>query len=440
MITLNTRTTLKKYPENAYDNITEIEWNIGKLIKCKLQKFPHIKKFICKNNFIVSLQALAMTKLEYLDCSNNLIVDITPVNLIDTICVLDLSNNPINKLDLSLMTNLSIIKLNNTLVDNLTGLTNCLNIKYLECCNVQLSNLLGIESCLNLTNLLIDNNNLTNLSSINNLTNITTLSANNNKLTNLSDLSKMVKLESLSVNNNQIAQIDDIKSLESLTELNIANNLIESIEVIINFKSLEKFSSNNNLLSKPSIAVRRLLEKIGINEIMIRTDELDNLDNLDYTNNSLDLHQIETEIVAGNFENVDVFVEKSPFVATNLALEYASYYNNFDTVKKLISYGADVNSFGHAAITSAITNGNISMLKYLVEKCVINGSIFYGFIEAVKNNQIEIVKYLLEINTNDKYFTVNDSYGLAVKISIEHQHTDITKMLLDNGADPLVLN
>lgn len=109
-----------------------------------------------------------------------------------------------------------------------------------------------------------------------------------------------------------------------------------------------------------------------------------------------------------------------------------------DVAKFLISNGANINGneksfcYYKTPLIAACSCGNIEIVKYLLEQ----GALIIGMNEfniseldaAIKNNQTEIVKFLLEFGFNpneDNYLYTAVSYNLY----------GITKLLLEHGAN-----
>lgn len=131
-----------------------------------------------------------------------------------------------------------------------------------------------------------------------------------------------------------------------------------------------------------------------------------------------------------------------------VALEYkekgkkliqAVKYGTLEQVKEAIADGADINYIENqrfAAIVSATLRGDLSIVKWLVENGADIHRTFGTFdlvIFAVKQPNIEVLKYLLEQN-----ITVNVTNLIRVNplsMSIQQQRLDYIKLLFAHGYD-----
>lgn len=104
-------------------------------------------------------------------------------------------------------------------------------------------------------------------------------------------------------------------------------------------------------------------------------------------------------------------------------LLFASYEGHFDTVKKLVDSGIDVNSSyeGQTPLIGASSKGHINIIKFLLSKGadVNKGKSTSALLQAVKNNYFDCVKLLLEKGANpnvlkDDCIEPKDAITLAV--------------------------
>ena len=125
----------------------------------------------------------------------------------------------------------------------------------------------------------------------------------------------------------------------------------------------------------------------------------------------------------------------------NSILFEACKYNDMDLIKMLVENGADVNirtNKGYTPLGYVCYNksDNIELAKFLVE----HGALIkeYHLLDAVKNNNKNIIKYLIEnganVNAKDAdgntplLLVCNPSMGFSVDF-------DLVKYLVENGAD-----
>jgi ankyrin repeat protein len=151
---------------------------------------------------------------------------------------------------------------------------------------------------------------------------------------------------------------------------------------------------------------------------------------------------------AGNLEMVKYLIDNG---ATDLAnpLLYAATVEDVPMVKLLVSSGADVNEVidGSTPLNQAITIRNVELVKYLLENGADpNLSGFGDLINSPLSNAIIDIQILVDdeyIDMPYKFEIVellieHGAYGnsIAVDFTIENNHLDALKAILDTGYDP----
>lgn len=154
-------------------------------------------------------------------------------------------------------------------------------------------------------------------------------------------------------------------------------------------------------------------------------------------------------------------------------LHYASLEGQVDIIDFLLNNGIDIDILskdGYSCIVYAIINGHIGVVKYFLDKGYItkNRNGFLALITAAANNQLEILKILVESGLNinetdqdgkcfsplhyacqegnynivkfliEKKAHVNriDQEGLTpLRMAADWEHTRTVNLLLKNGAD-----
>ena len=112
------------------------------------------------------------------------------------------------------------------------------------------------------------------------------------------------------------------------------------------------------------------------------------------------------------------------------ALMEAAFCNHFEVVRYLVENGADIQI--SSAISSASTNGNIDIVKYLLSHSPLIkiDPNHWSICNAAWNGQLDIVKYLHK-NGADIHVR-NDT---PFKNAIQTKHLDVIKYLVYHGAD-----
>lgn len=114
------------------------------------------------------------------------------------------------------------------------------------------------------------------------------------------------------------------------------------------------------------------------------------------------------------------------------ALRFAIEEGNLDKVIKLTNKFAYTNSDYNNAIDCAVENGNIDIVKYIIE-CISdftydgNG---FSISTAVDVGRLDIVKYLVENNSD-----INYGKGRAIRSAVKKNDLEIVKYLIENGAN-----
>lgn len=150
------------------------------------------------------------------------------------------------------------------------------------------------------------------------------------------------------------------------------------------------------------------------------------------TQTFIKVRQIDEEMVIGNFENIEFFLDNSKDQVLDYVLEWASFHGNLQLVKNIISKGANINCSKGVALQMASRNGHFDIVQYLVEigkiKNIDSTNIL---LEAVENKHLNIVQYLLEKNICD----VHSEYDIALRTAIQLNDLEIVKCLIRHGAD-----
>ena len=110
----------------------------------------------------------------------------------------------------------------------------------------------------------------------------------------------------------------------------------------------------------------------------------------------------------GDLELVKYLVEKGVHV-DDYAIRYASEYGHFEIVKYLFEKGAPISDW---AISNASMHGHLEIVKYLFEK---GASIDIHAIHwALRSGRIDVVKYLVSVNAPPY---IHDSEKISVIIN-----------------------
>lgn len=150
---------------------------------------------------------------------------------------------------LSQLTKLSKLNLNNNAIRNISALSNMPELKELYMQRNALIDLTSIASCSQLEILDISYNAITSLESIAALERLKALNIGQNEIQNISALSQFKDLEILSANDNQIIDISALESCSKLTIVDISGNRIESLEPLASHINITNLNFAHNQVS-----------------------------------------------------------------------------------------------------------------------------------------------------------------------------------------------
>lgn len=169
---------------------------------------------------------------------------ITDVNFEQALIDLGIDNNPLDgKVLTSSINTITKLEIKNKGIQDLNGIEDFINLKYLDCSYNKLS-IIDITKNTNLSELHIYYNQLTNLDITNN-SSLNYLFCQSNQLTNL-DTSKNSRLIYLFCDNNKLTSIDVAKNLQ-LTNFNCSDNQLTLLDISKNTNLNTLYCSNNKL-------------------------------------------------------------------------------------------------------------------------------------------------------------------------------------------------
>ncbi len=127
--------------------------------------------------------------------------------------------------------------------------------------------------------------------------------------------------------------------------------------------------------------------------------------------------------------------------SNNTLLILAAYAGHFRVVKWLIEQGADVNALNvdsFSALIGAASGGHMKVFKLLfATKKYSDEEVNQALLTAAKNDQLEVVKYLIENGININFTQTEYTPLMLASIS---GHLEMVEWLVEHGADVNVLN
>lgn len=201
-------------------------------------------------SFISNLRYLTSLKI----CNCNLTND--QLNLIDFsakdyLYDVSLSGNE-SLSDISILSKLSnsltILKVDNTSVNDFSSLESCKALSQIEANNTGLTTLSSIKNAA-VTDLYVNDNRISDISQVSSFKALNNFEADNNCISDISALADHPALYSLSLNNNKINDVAALSTDTHLGRLELNNNNISSIHALSECRDLKYLCINKNNLS-----------------------------------------------------------------------------------------------------------------------------------------------------------------------------------------------
>ena len=198
------------------------------------------------------------------------------------------------------------------------------------------------------------------------------------------------------------------------------NNNLSMVKML--FKNGADIKLHEQRANAYSVRMNSRAEKVQFNTALAVATEKNNIEMVDLLlKKGADTKQILTYVKRDDVYNFT-------------PLSVAAKKGHNEIAKKLIDHGADVNFYDYreknSCLTHAVKNGHTKITKLLLD----NGA-EESLLPAVDNNQINIVKQLLEKGV-DINKVVYGRYGdTALSRAVNSKNIEMVNFLLENGAD-----
>ena len=358
--------------------------------KCVVDKY-NAEENASKNHKEDSLSNIELSRIYYLDCSNQNIESTKGIEKLTDLETLNLSYNKLTSIDFSKNEVLRKVILKNNQLTSVVK--NTVSLQEFNVYNNNLSEI-NVSDNVNLGFLDASSNNLTSIDVSSN-TNLETLYLNSNDISDI-DLSNNGTLKTLGVSGNKISSIDLSKNI-SLTHISLNNNKLTSIDLSNNEKLNDIQLSSNNLSSinignKPEL---KLIELYDNNLSYIDFGGINsNVSGISVGKNNI-AQNIPTLIVGDTFKIVDKITPASECNIT------------YDLIKQDEDGDATING----KTLTAVKEGDITLKTFM--SCPRENKDNMNF--HISTNQTSIVqaelsskKYVID-NTKKYVYTKNDS-------------------------------
>ena len=118
------------------------------------------------------------------------------------------------------------LDLSHNQISELTSLENLTQLQVLQLTSNQIDDITPLTKFENLTHLILLGNQITDITPLSTLTNLEVLVANNNQIKNIAPLARLKQLTTLWIENNQVSNFKPLTRLSNLVELKVAQNPI----------------------------------------------------------------------------------------------------------------------------------------------------------------------------------------------------------------------
>ena len=215
--------TAFRYYGSPISTLTDLKW------------FTNLESISLTSCEITSLEGIEhLINLKELFVQHNNISNLDPISYLINLELLDCSYNNISNLaPLSNLINLEVLECVENNIRDYSALSGLINLKILRIGNNGVSK--------------------TDLSVLKNLTNLKVLVAHRCGIYDISVLSNMPDLDTLSISNNNVSDINCLRSLGNLTYLNLNSNKISDVSAIENLDQLESVYLGNNPIPRDSL-------------------------------------------------------------------------------------------------------------------------------------------------------------------------------------------
>lgn len=212
-------------------------------------QLPDLTALNLQNCAIDSVNALVgLTKLEYLNLTNNTLSDLTALSSMTRLRELHLDNNPIFTINyLANCTSLEILSVESCGISRLAPLSGCDQLQELYASNNRIDYLDALEGCTGMRILDVSFNKVADISVLAGFPELVTFNGNNNRITAIPDLDENTfKLVQFNANYNQIEDISGLAGLMYLNYVRVDYNKVKDVSCLKNNYSLVQIDAWDN--------------------------------------------------------------------------------------------------------------------------------------------------------------------------------------------------
>ena len=193
---------------------------------------------------------MELSDLSILNITGTNVNDLTPLRNANKLRVLKAGNTRISDLSaLKYDLMLQDLDVSHTDVSNIDVLEVLNNLEKLNISYTMVNNLKVIENCPNLTYLFLEGSKVNSLLPVKQLENIISLNISNTTIRDLNAINHLKSLQSLKISNTPINNLNALQEMENLKELHCSNTNISDLTPLKNHRRLSKIYCDNTRIS-----------------------------------------------------------------------------------------------------------------------------------------------------------------------------------------------
>ena len=229
---------------------------------------------------IAALENLTELKITSTSVSASTFTGIAALPLLEKLTISDCSLSSVSQLENT--QNLTYLDLSNNVISNLSPLSGMSQLMELYLQDNAIGDISPLSSAVALEKLDVSGNTLTSLAPLAGATALTWLKADANGIADLNGIGNLSGLTYLSAANNKITSVTDLAGCAELVELYLSTNALTDISVLAGLEKLEHLDfSYNSVVNIPSFSTTCALVTIdGTKNLITSLEPLDGLENL----------------------------------------------------------------------------------------------------------------------------------------------------------------
>lgn len=223
-----------------------------------------------------------VTQKQYVDISGlREIISVDPLSELSDLLVLNISGTSVDNIaTLRNANKLKVLRANSTLIEDISVLKYVITLEELEIANTNIDNIAVVANMKNLQKLNISNTMVNRLTDIKSCPTITSLKANGCKISNISVLQDMPQITILDISNTSVRDLSPLQSLISLQSLNISGTPVSNLQALSELQNInELYCSNTNIKDLSPLNGHHKLSKIYCDNTKIKTNEASDFSN-----------------------------------------------------------------------------------------------------------------------------------------------------------------